>query len=272
MIPSMARERHVDVSGRSTRILEGGAGRALVLLHAFPFAADMWEGQIARVPDGWRFIAPDVGGFGPGHAPVDTSQSMDDYAADVLGLLDALEVDTAVIGGLSMGGYVTLAMFRQAPQRFDGMVLADTKAPGDTDEGRAGRRAMSAQVKASGVAAVADALLPRLLGETSLRERPDVVQQAKQMMVQNSVDAVDAALHALMARPDSTPDLARIACPTLVIVGQEDRLTPSADAELLASSIRGAELVVLPRAGHLANLETPDAFSGALSAFLSRAF
>jgi pimeloyl-ACP methyl ester carboxylesterase len=131
---------------------------------------------------------------------------------------------------------------------------------------------MSEQLRASGVAGVVETLLPRLLGETSHRERPEVVEHARHMMAGNSAGAIDAALHALMSRPDSTPDLAQIACPTLVIVGQEDRLTPPADAELLASSIRGAELAVLARAGHLANLETPDAFSEALGGFLSRAF
>jgi len=268
----MARERHLTVNGRTTRVLEGGAGRALVLLHAFPLNAGMWEEQIDRAPDGWWFIAPDLPGFGPDAAPVETSQTMDDYASDVLALLDALDVERAVIGGLSMGGYITFAMFRRAPERFAGIVLADTKAPADTEEGRAGRRAMAEKLRASGVAAVVDALLPRLLGETSHRERPDIVGRARELMSGNSSHAIDAALHALMARPDSTPDLARVACPALVVVGQEDSLTPPAEAELLASSIRGAELVVLPRAGHLSNLEVPDAFSAALSAFASRAF
>lgn len=268
----MARERHVTVNGRETRVLEGGAGRAAVLLHAFPLSADMWEAQLERVPDGWWFIAPDLRGFGPGESPVDTSQRMDDYAGDVLALMDALAIETAVIGGLSMGGYITFAMVRRALERFTGIVLADTKAPPDTEEGRAGRRAMSETVKSSGVSAIVDTLIPRLLGETTRRERPEVVARARQLMSGNSVAAIDAALHALMIRPDSTPDLARIGCPALVIVGQEDTLTPLAEAELLASSIRGAELVILPRAGHLSNLEAPEMFSGALAAFLSRAF
>jgi 3-oxoadipate enol-lactonase len=268
----MARARHVTVNGRETRVLEGGGGRALVLLHAFPLSADMWDAQLESAPDGWWFIAPDLRGFGPGDAPVDTSQRMDDYAADVLALMDALAIETAVIGGLSMGGYITFAMFRQAPERFGGIVLADTKAPPDTEEGRAGRRAMSETVKSSGVSAIVDTLIPRLLGETTRRERPEVEALAIRLMSGNSARAIDAALHALMMRPDSTPDLARIGCPALIVVGQEDSLTPPAEAELLASSIRGAELVIVPRAGHLSNVEAPETFSGALAAFLSRAF
>lgn len=268
----MARERQVTVHGQPTRVLEAGAGRPLVLLHAFPLSADMWDAELSRAPDGWRFLAPDLRGFGPCDAPVETSQRIDDYAGDVLVLLDVLGLETAVIGGLSMGGYISFAMFRQAPERFAGIVLADTKAPPDTEEGRAGRRAMSETLKTAGVPTVVDALLPRLLGETTQRERPQIVDRTRQIMSGNSARAVDAALHALMMRPDSTPDLGRISCPALVIVGQEDSLTPPAEAELLASSIRGAELVVVPRAGHLSNLEAPEAFSSALAAFLARAF
>ena len=159
---------------------------------------------------------------------------MDDYAGDVVALMDALGIETAVIGGLSMGGYVTFALFRQAPERFDGVILADTKAQADTAEGQAGRRAMSETLRGSGVSAVVDELLPKLLGETTHRERPQVLADARRLMEANQPDAIDAALHALMTRPDSTPDLPRISCPALVIVGQEDAVTPAADAELLA--------------------------------------
>jgi pimeloyl-ACP methyl ester carboxylesterase len=268
---AMTREQSVNARGRQTRVLEGGAGQALVLLHAFPLSADMWRAQIDRAPEGWRLVAPDLRGFGAGAAP-EGPRTVDDYAADVLALMDTLSIDRAVIGGLSMGGYVTFAMFRLAPERFAGVVLANTKAPGDTEEGRAARRAMSGTVRTAGVRAVAETLLPRLVGETTRRERPAVMERVRAMMESNSAAAIDAAIHALMNRPDSTPALGRITCPALVIAGQEDSLTPLSDAELLASSIGGAELAVLPRAGHLSNVEAPDLFSDALAGFLSRAF
>jgi 3-oxoadipate enol-lactonase len=287
MIVRMPREHRISVNGRATRYLEAGTGRPLVLLHAFPFAADMWQFQVDHVPDGWRFIAPDLRGFGASpytHAPVaggvrpsvgtdaNASAHMDDYAGDVLALLDTLGIETAVIGGLSMGGYVTFALFRQAPARFEGMILADTKAQPDTPEGQAGRRAMLELLRASGVSAVAGTLITKLVGETTQRERPQVVADVRRLMEANQPDAIDAALHALMTRPDSTADLRHISGPALIIVGQEDVVTPAADAELLACSIPGAELVVLPRAGHLSNLEAPEGFSSALTRFLSRAF
>jgi 3-oxoadipate enol-lactonase len=231
----------------------------------------MWQSQLERAPDGWRFIAPDLRGFGAGGA-VPPSLTVDDYAGDILALMNTLGIETAVIGGLSMGGYVTFALFRRAPERFDGLILADTKAQADTADGRAGRLAMAETLRTRGVSAVVDGLLPKLVGETTRRERPDVLADTRQLMEANHPGAIDAALHALMTRPDSRPDLGRVGCPTLVVVGQEDTVTPAADAELLARSIPGTELVVLPRVGHLSNLEAPEDFSSALTRFLARAF
>ena len=198
---------------------------------------------------------------------------MDGYAGDVIALMNALGIETAVIGGLSMGGYVTFALFRQAPERFAGVILADTKAPADTPDGLAGRRAMSATAaQRRGRAPSSTRCCPsssaRPRAGSGRRSWPRPAGSWRRI----SRTAIDAALHALMTRPDSTPDLRRISCPALVIVGQEDVVTPAADAELLACSIPRAELVVLPRAGHLSNLEAPDGFSSALARFLSRAF
>jgi pimeloyl-ACP methyl ester carboxylesterase len=194
---------------------------------------------------------------------------MDDFAADVEALLDALEIERAVIGGVSMGGYVTFALFRRAPERFSGVLLADTRAQADTPEGRQGRRAMSELVRGpGGPSAVVEQMLPKLLGETSHRSRPHLAARIRSLALANAAEGLDGALHAMMSRPDSTPDLARISLPTLVIVGEEDALTPVADSELLHRSIQRSHLVVLPGAGHMSALETPDEFSRALSDFL----
>src|SRR5437762_7374410 len=120
----MIRESHVRVSGRDVRFLEAGAGWPVLLIHAFPVNADMWRPQLERVPEGWRFIAPDVRGFGPEPVP-SGSWSLDDVAAEFAAFLDHLRLDRAVIGGLSMGGYVAMALLRRSPERFDGMILAD---------------------------------------------------------------------------------------------------------------------------------------------------
>ena len=264
------REESATVAGRKIRYLVAGAGWPLVLLHAFPLSADMWRPQLADPPEGWQCIAPDLRGFGGSAGDVgDPPPTMDDYAADVEGLLNELEIDRAVIGGLSMGGYVAFALFRRAPERFSGCVLADTRAGADTPDGRQARRALSAVANKDGASGVADQMLPKLLGETTRRERPAVVREARRLITQSSIGAIDGAIHAMMGRPDSTPDLARISTPTLVIVGEEDVVTPLAESESLQRSIARSRLVVLSQAGHLSSLEAADDFSRALSDFLS---
>jgi pimeloyl-ACP methyl ester carboxylesterase len=244
--------------------IEAGAGWPLILLHAFPLNAEMWRPQLEAVPAGWRFIAPHLRGFGAGPPP-DRGLSMDDYAADVLALMDALTIDEAAIGGLSMGGYVTFAMHRAAAARFTAMVLADTRPQADTPQAREGRVQMRALAADTGPAAVAAQMLPKLL---SAGADGDTIASVKRMIESTSVAGLDAAIGALMQRPDSTPDLARISVPTLVAVGEADAITPVAESEAMQRAIERSRLTVIPGAGHLANLERPQSFSRALDDFL----
>jgi pimeloyl-ACP methyl ester carboxylesterase len=277
----MALEHRAQVNGLTLRYLDAGVGHPLVLVHAFPLNAEMWRPQLDRVPPGWRFLAPDLRGFGA--TPIEPDplsligdlgdprpMTVDGYAQDLLAFLDVLSIDRCVFAGLSLGGYIAFALFRRAPARMRGLVLADTRAEADTAEGRRGREALSALVKAKGASAAADDLLPKLLGATSHQERPQLVRECRRMIESANVRAIDAAIQALMARPDSTSDLARIQCPTLVIVGEEDTITPRANAEVLQQAIGGSELAAIRRAGHLSNLETPDEFSTTLADFLRR--
>jgi 3-oxoadipate enol-lactonase len=195
--------------------------------------------------------------------------TVDDLASDVLALLDRLEIEQAVIGGLSMGGYVTFAMYRRAPERFHGMVLADTRSQADTEEIRHGRLKMIATARERGAPAIADEMIPKLLGETSLRERADLQLRVREMIEENGTEAIVDGLTAMLARPDSTPDLHAISCATLVIVGAEDMPTPPADSERMQAKIPRSRLVLLPLAGHLSNVEAPDLFSKALVDFLT---
>jgi 3-oxoadipate enol-lactonase len=265
----MVRESRVTVAGRPLRYLDAGSGWPVVLIHAFPLNADMWRPQLERVPDGWRFIAPDMRGFGPAAPANPGPASLDDMAGDVVMLLDQLALDTAVIGGLSMGGYITFALFNRAPERFTGMILADTRAQADTPEGLDGRRKMIALARDEGPAGVARSMLPKLLGKTSTARRPDVFATVSAMIERATAEGIVTAIEAMMARPDRTSDLARISCPTLVIVGEEDLLTPVADAVALQNQIVRSRLVILPEAGHLSNVEVPDNFTLALGDFLA---
>jgi 3-oxoadipate enol-lactonase len=245
--------------------------RTLVLLHAFPLAADMWRPQLEAVPPGWRFVAPDLRGFG--RSPVgdpSVPASMEGYARDVLALVDHLRLDRVVVGGLSMGGYVAFALLAIAPERVAGLVLADTRAEADTDAARASRDRMAETLSEGGPAAVFERMLPGLLGATTRSSRPDAVRRVEELVLAQPADAIRLAIHGLKARSDATPLLAGISCPTLVIIGDEDQITNVDVARLMQARIPRAELAVIEKAGHLSNLEQPEAFSGVLAAFLSR--
>lgn len=256
--------------GRGEELL--GGTRNLILIHGFPLSADMWLPQLARVPVGWRFIAPDVRGFrGMGPAFEDAGlqgATMDDYADDVLQLMDHLDVPRAAICGLSMGGYIGMALAAKAPKRVTHLILADTRMGADSDEARAGRDAMRAMVERDGPPAVAAAMMPKLLGETTHREQPDLAEALHRLIIVNRTESIVGALGALKSRPDRAADLAQVRVPTLVVCGEEDMLTKVPDSEAMAATIPGASLVVIPRAGHMSNLEQPLAFNAALQKFL----
>jgi 3-oxoadipate enol-lactonase len=231
-----------------------GEGPPLVLLHAFPFDRRMWADT--RV-SGRRVIAPDLRGFG--ESPL-RPFTIADLADDVASLLDALGLARAAIGGLSMGGYVAMAFAHRHRARLEALVLADTKAGPDTPEARQARGEAIALVRDQGVAAYLDQQLPRLL---SLGASPAVRAHARTLGQQPPASVI-AGLEALRDRPDRRGELGHITCPTLVIVGTEDALTPPAEARAMAEAIPHARLAELPKAGHLANLEAPEAFAAAL--------
>lgn len=242
----------------------------MVLVHAFPLAAGMWEPQLRAAPEGWRLLALDLRGFG-GSTEADASNpSIADYATDVIDLVRELGIARAVIGGLSLGGYVAFALLRQDPGLVRGLVLADTRAPADSTEARANRRSMLALVDREGSSGVARDLPSVLLGPTSQEHRPDLEASVRRIIKQQSPSAIRSAIVRLMERPDSTPVLASINVPTLVLVGDEDTIAPADEARRMAAAIPAAELVVIAGAGHLSNLEQPEQFTAAVEAYLSR--
>ncbi|MFN7984886.1 MAG: alpha/beta fold hydrolase [Vicinamibacterales bacterium] len=254
--------RHVEPSGSQ------GSVPTLVLLHAFPLHAGMWAMQRPLSHAGWRVIMPNVRGFGRGEEP--TSLSMQDYASDVLALLDELGIDTAVIGGLSMGGYIALALYRRAPERFAGLLLADTRAEADSEQARANRERLIALAGTRGPSALADDMVPKLLGTTTQVARPAVSHLVRRMIADTTAPAIQSALTAMMHRADSRDVLGTIRVPTLIVVGEEDGLTPPEVHVQMASAIPGARLVRIPAAGHLSNLEQPQAFNDAVTACFGR--
>jgi len=228
----------------------------------------MWERQLSLSDAGWRVLIPQLRGFDGGTTDPPAA-SMDDYAGDVIDLLDSLHIDEAVIGGLSMGGYIAFAILRHAARYVHGLILADTKSQADSPEAVEGRKRLLQLVTDKGPPAVADEMVPKLLGAATRDKRPEVVEHVRQLVLSNSTEAIGGAIRALMSRPDSTPLLPTIHLPTLIVVGAEDTLTPPANAEQMHRAISGSELVLIPGAGHLANLEAPESFDAALARFLS---
>ena len=239
----------------------------VVLIHAFPLNAELWDGQRSALPDGWRLFTPDLPGFGGSAGP--PAMSVEAMAASVLAGMDGRGIRRAVIGGMSMGGYVTFALMRMAPERFSGLVLVDTRSTADSDPQKEGRRKMMATARERGAAAIADEMLPKLLGETTKRERPDVAASVRRMIEGTRADTIAGAVEAMMTRPDSTPLLAGIRVPTLIVCGEEDILTPPSDSEAMHRAITGSRLTLVPRAGHLSSLEAPEPFNQALAAYLA---
>jgi 3-oxoadipate enol-lactonase len=255
--------------GRDLAYLDtGGDGIPLVLLHGWPLSSRMWEPQIEVFGEALRVVAPDLKGFGASDAPEDPkSYSMDGYADDVAALLDELGLQEVVLGGLSMGGYVCFAFLRRHEGRARALVLADTRATPDTTEGARVRSAQQDQIAQQGPAPLADSLIGTLLSESTRAQKPDVVGRVRKLMDQPAPGYI-GGLEAMKTRPDSSPDLTRIAIPTLVVVGEEDLVTPPEMARSLHEHIGGSRLAVIPGAGHLSNLEAPQAFNGALAGFL----
>lgn len=245
-----------------------GDGPPVLFLHAFPLGLAMWDAQVAALRAQYRVVRFDARGFG-GSTTGEGLLSMERIADDADALLDHLGLGQAAVCGLSMGGYAAFAMVRRHPARLRGLVLADTRAAADTPEGRQGRATLAEKVLREGAVAAADAFVPKLLGETTRRERPDVVARVRAIALGNPPRGIADALAGLAARADSTPTLAEIRVPTLVVCGEEDGLTPPADARVLHEGIAGSTLALLPRAGHLSNLEEPDAFNRALLSFLA---
>lgn len=266
--------KQITVGHRSVSYLEAGSAPGdrprgvLLLAHAFPLSAEMWRPQLEAAPHGWRVLAIDLPGFGGSTLPL-AAPSLDEYAGAMIDLMDALHVGAAVIGGLSMGGYATFALLRHAPQYVSALVLADTRATADTPEARLNRQKMLELARRDGAAGVADEMLPKLLAPSTLPDQPALRDRIRALILECTPESLGFAITSMMNRPDSTGDLASIRCPTLILVGAEDALTPISDAEALQRQIAGAVLEIISDAGHLSSVEQPQRFNAALAKFLA---
>jgi 3-oxoadipate enol-lactonase len=243
----------------------------LILAHAFPLGAQMWEPQLKGGFPGWRVLSPDLRGFGGStdERPEDVEPSIDDYADDIASLIREVVKAPVVLGGLSMGGYAAFAVMRRSPALVRALVLADTKAGADSLEGRAARKAMLTLLEREGPQGVAREMMPKLLGATTREQNPDAEETVRRLIKRHSPNGIRDAVLRMMERPDSMPLLPAITIPTLVLVGDEDVMTPPAESEAIAAAIPNASLVRIAGAGHLSNLERSQAFEASVEDFLS---
>jgi 3-oxoadipate enol-lactonase len=257
----------LNVRGIEIGYDEAGAGSTIVLLHGFPFNRSLWRDQVAELSAHYRVVTPDLRGHGETSVTAGPA-TMDEMARDIVALMDAINVSEAVVGGLSMGGYVTLSLVRMFPERVRALVLADTRAGADTEEAKQNREVQAQKALQEGMAPIADAMLPKLVSPMTVAKQPEVVARVREMIVKTNPAGAAAALRGMAQRRDHTDFLPRVTSPTLIIVGRHDLITPVSESELMHRRIAGSQLQVIEDAGHVANLEQPKSFNRALSQFL----
>jgi pimeloyl-ACP methyl ester carboxylesterase len=249
---------------------ERGTGPVVVLLHGFPLSRALYEHQLNALGSVYRVIAPDLRGHGDSPSP-DGAYTMDEMADDVIELLDGLGIDQPVVlGGLSMGGYVALSLVRRYPRRVRGLILIDTRAAADTPEAARTREETARAVLQAGHAgSIIETMIPRLFGKTTLERHPERVGPMLAVMERTSAKGVAGALRGMAIRPDRRAELRSITVPTLVLVGEDDVISPPSEAREIAKTLPDARLQVIPSAGHLAPYENPSAVNDAIRRFLN---
>ncbi|MBN8555401.1 MAG: alpha/beta fold hydrolase [Deltaproteobacteria bacterium] len=237
----------------------------IIFIHGFPFNHEMWLKQLDLLKTERRAVAYDVRCHGRTKlSPI--GSSIDLFADDLADLMDHLKFKKAILCGLSMGGYIALRFFEKYATRVAGLVLCDTKSTADTNDGKIKRFDSIKKIRKSRVSEFADSFSKNAVAK---KTSPKILQFVKKMIESNSADSICASLLALAARTDTTLALKAIHVPTLVIVGEEDKLTPPSDSQKMISQIPDGILKIIPGVGHLSNLENPDEFNSILKSFLS---
>jgi len=246
-----------------------GVGFPIVFVHAFPLNSCMWTEQVSELWKQFRIITFDLPGMGKGGASVD-GLTMEGCADMIAELLTHLAIPQCILVGCSMGGYISMAFLRHYPERVKAMVLSNTRAGGDTPDGRASRRTQAEEVRTSGMENLIEGMVPKLLSEESIRNNPSLLKRVRAMMEDATPEGTAQLLSAMANREDSTALLVATAIPVCVIVGQKDVLTPVPEAKNIGILARDAEIHVVKGAGHLTNMEAPGEFNRIIVEFVRR--
>ena len=240
----------------------------ILFIHGFPFNKDSWQPQVDFLRERHRVITYDIRGFGKSELGDETS--IIQCADDLIGLMDALEIPKAIVCGLSMGGYILMNAVHRYPDRFEGLILADTQCNADTPEGKEKRYQSIEKINADGTQEYADASLKNLFCKNTFENNSELVSSIRNVITSTPSKSITSTLEALADRPKACPFLSEISCFTLIICGKEDSITPVAKAEFLNSTIKNSSLVIIENAGHLSNLENPDDFNHAIGKFITK--
>jgi pimeloyl-ACP methyl ester carboxylesterase len=256
------------INGITLAYDDHGSGHPLLLIHGFPLCRRMWHPQIQSLTSaGFRVITPDLRGFGETEAP-EGPYSMGLFADDLVEFLDYLGIETAVVGGMSMGGYVLFNLLERYPARIRGACFITTRANADDEAAKERRLALARDVMKFGPQVVAGVFESLLFAEESLSERPKLVAEVFRWMTANDCRGIAGGLLAMRERKDYTQLLTGFSVPALAIGAEGDKAAPPANARAIAAGIPGCRLAIIPQAGHMANLENPGAFNAAMLEFL----
>lgn len=243
-----------------------GEGPPLVLLHPFPLNHHFWDATAPLLEQRYRLVIPDLRGSGDS-PPGEGAATMEKHACDLIRLCDELQIGKAFFAGVSIGGYILFELLRQSRERVAALVLANTRASAETQEGRANRQKSIELVQQRGPGPFIEDMLPRLLSPSTLTARQDLVSGVRRMMARMTVAGIVALQQGMASRPDSMPTLKMIHVPTLIIAGEDDTI-PMAEAEAMRQHVAGSRLEVVPRAGHYAAFEQPEDFGRLMRGFL----
>ena len=259
----------LTLPGVELAISDQGAGPPVVLVHGFPMDHSIWSQQVKSLTAHYRIVTPDLRGFGRSSVTPE-KVTVAQWADDLTDMLDALNItERIVLGGLSMGGYVAFRFFQAHRSRLAGLILCDTKAAADTPQAAAGRLETAQRLEREGVQFLADMMLPRLLAPTTLARKPEVVDRLRQIVLAGDRMGYAATSRGLAERPDFTPLLRQIDCPTLLVVGRQDAISTVAEMNAMARAIPAARIVEIDGAGHITPMEAPQAVTAAMEQFLS---
>jgi 3-oxoadipate enol-lactonase len=248
---------------------DSGCGVPLLLVHGFPLDHTMWKGQFAALSDRCRIIAPDLRGFG-GSGVSECVVNMELMADDLAALLDALSIDEPIVlCGLSMGGYIAFEFWRKYASRLCALILCDTRASADRPEVAASRLATADRVLREGTQPLVESMLPKIFSPQTFAAQPRKVEEMERIMMHTDPRGIAAASRGMAQRRDYSAELVNIQCPTLVLVGAEDALSPPAEMQPMAAAIPNAEYKIIPNAGHMSPLEQPDAVNAVIESFLA---